>query len=60
MDLFFVILCFMFVFALLYCLNLAALWPPAGKGLTSWLSCVCCFLVFLSLSHMMSRVRCGT
>ena len=36
------------------------LWLPAEKGLTSWLSCVCCFLVFLSLSHMVSWVRCGT
>ena len=44
----------MFVFAMLSCLS------PNGKGLTSWLSCVLCFLVFLSLSHMVSRVRCGT
>ena len=33
---------------------------PAGQGLTTWLSCVLCFLVFLSLSYMMSRVSCGT
>ena len=30
----------MFVFVILSCLFLAALWLPAGKGLTSWLSCV--------------------
>ena len=29
------------------------------ERLTSWLSCMWCFLVFLSLSHMMSYVRCG-
>ena len=28
---------------MLSCLFIAALWPPAGKGLTSWLSCVWCF-----------------
>ena len=32
----------------------AALWSRAGKGLTSWLSCIWCFLVFLSLSHVVS------
>ena len=26
---------------------------------SSWLSCMWCFLVFLSLSHMVSGVRCG-
>ena len=30
---------------------------PAGKGLIFWLSCVLCFLVFLSLSLVVSRVR---
>ena len=40
------LLCFTFVFIMLPCLFLAALWSPAGKGLTSWLSCVLCFLVF--------------
>ena len=35
-----------FVFVMLSCLFLAALWSPAGKGLTSLLSCVLCFLVF--------------
>ena len=28
------------VFLSVHCLFIAALWPPAGKGLTSWLSCV--------------------
>ena len=37
-------LCFMSV--MLSCLFLAALWSPAGKELTSWLSCIWCFLVF--------------
>ena len=49
-----------FVFVILSCLLLAALWSPVGKGLTSWLSCVWCFLVFLSLSHVVSRAMCGT
>ena len=40
-------LAFVFVFAILFFLFLAALWSPAGKGLTSWLlSCMWCFLVF--------------
>ena len=29
-------------------------------GLTSWFSCVRCFLFIWSLSHMLSRDRCGT
>ena len=32
------------------CLFICALWSPAGKGLTSWLS----FVVRLSLSHWYS------
>ena len=39
-------LCFMLVHVVLSCLFLATLWSPAGKGLTSWLSCMLCFLVF--------------
>ena len=31
-----------------------------GKGLTFWLSCTCCFPVCLSLSLVVSWVRCGT
>ena len=50
---------FVFAFAILSCLFLSALWSPVRKGLTSWLSCMWCFLVFLSLPHMVSWVRCG-
>ena len=39
-------LCFIFILIMLSCLLLAALWSPAGKGLTSWLSCMLCFCVF--------------
>ena len=37
---------FLHLYFVLVCLFLAALWSPAGKGLTSWLSCMWCFLVF--------------
>ena len=50
--------CFMYV--ILSCLLIAALWSPAGKGLTSWLSFMWCFIVLLSLSSVVSYVRCGT
>ena len=33
-----------FVCVMLSCLFIAALWSSAGKGLTSWLSCVWCFV----------------
>ena len=39
---------------ILPCLFLAALWSPAGKELISWLSFMCCYLVFSSLSNMVS------
>ena len=39
------------MFVVLFCLFIATLWSLAGKGLTSWLSCELCFLIFLSLSH---------
>ena len=42
--------CFMIVFVMLYCLFLAALWSPAGKFLTSLLSCVLIFLAFCHFS----------
>ena len=43
MDLF----CYLcFVSITLCCLFFAALLSPAGKGLTSWLTCVWCFVVF--------------
>ena len=38
------------------CLFIAALWSPVEKGLTSWLSCAKCFLVFLALSHTKAEV----
>ena len=40
-------------------LFIAALWLPAGKGLTSW-SLFVMFIVFLLLSHVVSCVKCGT
>ena len=46
-------------FPMLLRLFIAALWSPAGKGLTSWLWLVM-FIVFLLLSHVVSWVRCGT
>ena len=48
------LLCFCSVVCLLYlcsCLYICALWSPAGKGLTSWLSFVVS-AVSLSLSHL--------
>ena len=54
-------LLFMFRVCHAFCLFFfAALWSPVGKRLTSWLSCVSCFLVFLSLPHVVSWVRFGT
>ena len=35
---------FVFVFVIFSCLFIAALWSPAGKGLTSLLSCIWCFI----------------
>ena len=34
---------FVFVYAMLSCMFLAAMWSPVGKGQTSWLSCMLCF-----------------
>ena len=39
----------MFLLCFRVCLSIDALWSPAGKGLTSWLSCV--MSVSLLLSH---------
>ena len=50
--------CLCLVFVMLSRLYIAALWSPAAKELTSWLLFV--MFVFLSLSHLVSRVRCGT
>ena len=53
-------LCFLLlVFLMLLRLFIAALWPPSGKGLTSWLLLVM-FIVFSLLSHVVSCDRCGT
>ena len=49
-------LCYLcLVFVMLSRMFIAALWSPAGKGLTSR-----CLIVFLSLSHVVSWVRIGT
>ena len=50
-------LCLLLV--MLSLLFIAALWSPVGKGLTSWLLFVM-FNCVLSLSHVVSCVRCGT
>ena len=47
------------IFVMLSRLFIAALWYPAGKGLTSWLSLVM-FNCVLLLSHVVSWVRRGT
>ena len=47
------------VFVRLWRLFIAALWSPAGKGLTSWLLFVM-FNRVLSLPHVVSWVRFGT
>ena len=47
------------VFLMLLRLLIAALWSPAGKGLTSWLLLVM-FIVFSLLSHVVPWVWCGT
>ena len=53
-------LCYLcLVIVMLLRLFIAALWSPAGKGLTSWRLFVM-FVVVLLLSHMVSWVRCGT
>ena len=51
--------CFMFVSVVMLCLFFVALWSPDGKGLTSWLSSVLCFVTFpnVSWSTSESRVR---
>ena len=48
-----------FVFVLFSCLFIAALWSLTRKGLTSWLSYMLCFIVFLSLSHVGTWDSCG-
>ena len=51
--------CLCLVFFMLLRLFIAVLWSPAGKGLTSKHSFVMFYCV-LSLSHVVSWVRCGT
>ena len=43
-------LCFKLVCVVLWCLLLLALWSPGGRGLTSWLSCLLCFVTFPNVS----------
>ena len=53
-------LCYLcLVIVMLLRLFIAALWSPAGKGLTSWLLFVM-FIAVLLLSHVVSWVRCGS
>ena len=53
-------LCYLcLVIVMLLRLFIAALWSPAGKGLTSWLLFVM-FIVVVLHSHVVSWVRCGT
>ena len=39
------------------CLFRVALWSPAGKGLTSWLLCLLCFVTFPNVSWSTSELR---
>ena len=65
MDLLCVFFFFFFFFFVLYLLCLCvrlficALWSPAGKGLTSWLSFVVSNYEFVTFP-LVSLVRCGT
>ena len=55
-------LCFCSVLCLLrLCARMliCALWSPAGKGLTSWLSFVVSYCEFVTFT-LVSLVRCGT
>ena len=53
-------LCYLcLVFVMLSRLFIAALWSPAGKGLTSWHLFVMSNVI-LSLSDVVTWVRCGT
>ena len=56
------LLCFCSVLCLLCfcaCLFICALWSPAGKGLTSWLSFVVSYCEFVTFT-LVSWVRRGT
>ena len=41
---------------MLQCIFLVALWSLAGKGLTSWLSCMLCFVTFPNVSWSTSEL----
>ena len=43
--------------AVLWCLFCVALCSPAGKELTSWLSCLLCFVTFSNVSWSTSELR---
>ena len=47
----------MLVCVVLSCLFFAALWTPAGKVLTSWLSYLLCFVTFLNVPWSTSELR---
>ena len=51
-------LCFVFVFAILSCLFLAALWSLAGNGADLFALLWVMYSCFLSLAHMVSSVAC--
>ena len=54
------LLCFFGLsFAMPFCLFMCALWSPAGKELTSWLSFVVSGCEFVTFT-LVSWVRCGT
>ena len=53
---FFTVLCLLCLFTHLF---IFALWSPAGKGLTSWLSFAVHNLEFVTFP-LVSWVRCGT
>ena len=55
---FYIFFCLVFAMAL-YCLFMCALWSPAGKGLTSWLSFVVSYCEFVTFP-LVSWVRYGT
>ena len=57
LALLFCYLCFMFV--MLSCLFVTALWSPAGKGLASWLSCFIIYVSCLSCFLVCSLQPCG-
>ena len=46
----------MLVCVVLWCLFIVSLWSPAGKGLTSWLSCLLCVVTFPNVSLSTSEI----